>query len=108
MLTAPAEPTGPAGAPAAAAPCGAVTAANTSTDRTETSAWRVLRRSDDRRSRPSSLANAKSRAAYLSSAAASARIAGPRDLIVSSTRSLRSDCRGLRSFDTSTSMRIAF
>ena len=68
---------------------------------------RTLRRSDARRSRPSSLAKARSSAAYLSSAAASALMAGPLDLIVSSTRSLRSDCRGLRSFDTSTSTRVA-
>ncbi len=45
---------------------------------------------------------------YLSSAAASALIAGPRDRIVSSTRSRRSDCLGLRSSETSTSILIAF
>jgi hypothetical protein len=34
-------------------------------------------------------------------------MAGPLDLIVNSTRSLRSACLGLRSVDTSTSIRIA-
>jgi hypothetical protein len=34
-------------------------------------------------------------------------MAGPRDLIVSSTRVHRSACLGLFSFDTSTSTRIA-
>ena len=65
------------------------------------------RRSLARRSRDSSFASAMSSAAKRSSAAASARIAGPRSMIVSSTRSLRPDCRGLRSLDTSTSTRIS-
>src|ERR1700728_1830521 len=106
----------PARAPAATAAGGgyarrpggeAATADGASTDRTDASARRGLRRSDARRSRASTLANARSSATYRSSAAASARIVGPLDLIVSSTRSLRSDCLGLRSFDTSTSIRIA-
>jgi hypothetical protein len=70
-------------------------------------ACRSLRRSPSRRSRASSLASARSNAAYLSSAAASARMTGPRDRIVSSTRSRRSDWRGFRSAVTSTSTLIA-
>jgi hypothetical protein len=46
------------------------------------SACRTLRRSEARRSRDSSLAKARSKAVYRSSAAASALIAGPRKQIV--------------------------
>src|ERR1039457_6873997 len=68
---------------------------------------RPLRRSLARRSRDSSLAKARSNAAKRSSAAASARTDGPRQVMVSSTHSLRPDWRGLRSLDTSTSILIA-
>ena len=77
-------------------------------DRSVSLVGRTLRRSEARRSLDSSLAKARSSAAYRSSAAASARIAGPRDRMVSSTRSRRSDCLGLRSLETSTSIRTAF
>src|SRR5664279_1890861 len=63
------------------------------------------RRSVALRNRFSILARARSRAAYWSRALASARTTGPFETQVSSTRSRRSACRGLRSWLTSTSMR---
>src|SRR5665213_341022 len=64
-------------------------------------------RSAARRSRDSSLAQARSKASVISGAAASARITGPADTQVSSTRSQISANRGLRSREICTSTRIA-